>query len=423
MNGHPRAVAVAMLLSSATFCYPFNIYTIRQYPYPMTKGVSSRGRRYHDGGGSSGSRLHLFGPMWQNQNRQQQRDGGASRNDDDRRRRRRSSTGGPHAPPHRVPESEIYHMGGGFGMVGRSSPPFPYAIELSPMPSTDDDAVGNDVVRQPDELIIRHLEDEDIVSILPEIVREFGSLAPQPKTPEPGDELSSRIEDFLFSLTVLIGLTQRVKRRREGYSPDDDDTGGGGSSSRSRPDHNVVCLVERISSERNDASYTDHIVGIAELSWQPPDPNRNAPPFVLPYYAKAMISRFFLPNIAGGDGGVVVVPVGYVSNVLVWKTRRGRGYGRVLMAACEGIARMWGCADVSLHVDANEYSGRVARELYSSLGYDCVPDDGRGGGRGNDSGGGAVGDYGWMGPSMSNRGLYLVDGVPLLYLRKSLREK
>ena len=220
----------------------------------------------------------------------------------------------------------------------------------------------------------------------------------------------------------MIGLTQRVKRRKEGYPPDNDDADGGvGSSSRSRPDHNVICLVERTSV---DASYTEQIVGIAELSWQPPDPKRNAPPFVLPYYAKAIISRFFLPSIAGGGGGGVVVPVGYVSNVLVWKTRRGRGYGRVLMAACEGIARMWGCADVSLHVDANEYSGRVARELYSSLGYDGVPDDGRGGGREtNGSGVGAVEDYGWMGPSMLSRGLYIVDGVPLLYLRKSLRKK
>jgi hypothetical protein len=78
---------------------------------------------------------------------------------------------------------------------------------------------------------------------------------------------------------------------------------------------------------------------------------------------------------------------------------------------------MWGCPDVSLHVDANEYSGGVARDLYKSLGYEGVPD----GGSGASSENGTAGGYGWMGPYLANQGLYLVDGVPLLYLRKRLK--
>ena len=397
MNG--RRIAAAAILSFATYCRPFNI-DIR--PSPTNRLV--RGR------------THLFGPDARNQ--QQHND---KRND--RQRRPSTSTSGS-LSPHRVPEAEIDFIGGGFGL-GHSSPPFPYAIEMMPR-QTANNGGGRDGRRPDTRLIIRHLEDEDITSILPEIVREFGSLiAPSPSTTtkptEPGDELSSKVENFLFSLTVLIGLTQRVKRRKEGYS---------GSGPSRRPDHNVVCLVERIPRGADDdggdddrdghgrMSHTEQIVGIAELSWQPPDPNSNAPPFVLPYYAKALISRFFVRGNDGEKvGGDSVVPKGYVSNVLVWKTRRGRGYGRVLMAACEGIANMWGCPDVSLHVDANEYSGGVARDLYKSLGYEGVPD----GGSGASSENGTAGGYGWMGPYLANQGLYLVDGVPLLYLRKRLK--
>lgn len=374
-----------MVLSFATFCRPFNI-DIRPSP--------TNSRR-------DGSRIHLFDPLWQ---KQKQHDGG-KRND----RRGRSTGGGSSSSTHRVSEAEIHYMGGGFGPGRRTSPPFPYEIEMMPpRQTTPTNEGGND---RPDRLIIRHLEEEDIASILPEIVREFGSLAPAPSTnPEPGDELSSKVENYLFSLTVLIGLTQRVKRRKEGYS----------DANSARPDHNVVCLVE----ERNDVvgetshRHSEQIVGIAELSWQPPNPNSNAPPYVLPYYAKALISRFF-GRSNNGDAKTtagVAVPGGYVSNVLVWKTRRGRGYGRLLMAALEGIAHIWGCDDVRLHVDANENSGRIARGLYSSLGYVGVPD--RGGTSTND-----IAGYGWMGPSMANQGLYLVDGVPLLYLRKSLKEE
>lgn len=404
MNG--RRIAAAAILSFATYCRPFNI-DIR--PSPTNRLV--RGR------------THLFGPDAQNQ---QQHDD--KRND--RQRRPSTSTTSGSLSPHRVPEAELDFIGGGFGLLGHSSPPFPYAIEMMPLQTANDGGGGDG--RRPDGLIIRHLEDEDITSILPEIVREFGSLiAPPPSTTtkptEPGDELSSKVENFLFSLTVLIGLTQRVKRRKEGYS---------GSGPPRRPDHNVVCLVERIPRGADDdgdgddrdgrgrMSHAGQIVGIAELSWQPPDPNSNAPPFVLPYFAKALISRFLVRgNGGGGDkvgGGDYAVPGGYVSNVLVWKARRGRGYGRVLMAACEGIANMWGCPDVSLHVDANEYSGGVARDLYRSLGYEGVPDGG-GGGASSGGNGRAAGGYGWMGPHLANQGLYLVDGVPLLYLRKRLK--
>lgn len=317
----------------------------------------------------------------------------------------------------RVPDIEISFMESGYGLVEGDDthhdrvqpPPFPYSIELNTLNS------------QADGLIIRHLEDEDITKILPELVREFGALvsiiSPTPTTNDELEdelqkqqkELADKIENYLFSLTVLIGLTQRVVRRQKGYD----------ERNAACPDHNVIALVERIPINNNvngELSYNEQIVGIAELSYQPPNPNANAPPFVLPFFMKELIARYG-PNREEGttsSGETAKEPRGYVSNVLVWHSRRGRGYGRVLMAAVEGIAKLWGCEDVSLHVDANEISGKIARGLYWSLGYEGVPD--RGTSKSNNVG------YNWMDPSMmSNQGLYLVDGVPLLFLRKNLK--
>ena len=316
----------------------------------------------------------------------------------------------------RIPEEEIYYLSRGFGFNDEdedAKDPFqlPYTIDLT-SPSTRISVTPNGNIENEvaaSKLLLRHLEVKDIKSILPEIVREFGAYeVPTSTGSKLGDEVATWIENFLFSFTVLVGLDQRVERRKKGY----------GNNSNVPPDHNVVCLVEvtpvtTSNNNGNDSttavSYNEKIVGIAELSWQPPDPTRNAPPFVLPYFAKDLISRF-ITNDNGTNNRKV--PKGYVSNVLTWKSRRGLGYSRVLMAALEGIARRWGCDDIRLHVDADELTGKVARGLYWSLGYEAVPD------RGNNKVG-----YEWMGPSMANRGLYLVEGVPLLYLRKSLNEQ
>ena len=315
----------------------------------------------------------------------------------------------------RIPEEEIYYLSRGFGLSteeGANDDPLqsPYTIDLTTTSPTRISTTPNENTENQaaaSRLLLRHLEVEDIKPILPEIVREFGAYEiPTSSTGSKlGDELATWIENFLFSFTVLVGLDQRVERRKKGY----------GEGSNVPPDHNVICLVEVTPVNNNNnngkdsttpVSYTEQIVGIAELSWQPPDPTRNAPPFVLPYFAKDLISRL------NNKDTECKVPKGYVSNVLTWKSRRGLGYSRVLMAALEGIARRWGCDDIRLHVDADEVSGKIARGLYWSLGYEAVPD------RGNSQVG-----YEWMGPSMANRGLYLVEGVPLLYLRKSLNEE
>jgi ribosomal protein S18 acetylase RimI-like enzyme len=302
----------------------------------------------------------------------------------------------------RIPAEELSTLNEGFA-VG-SAPPFPYTFDLLRKNTEDDCTISNHATK----MMIRHLEEDDIVGILPELVREFGSLMPQTNSNNPGDKVASEVENYLFSITVLIGLTQRVKRRIKGYPE---------GRKSNYPDHNVICIVEQIpvisSNPTQPQSYNEQIVGIGEISWQPPNPNRNAPPFVLPYFIKQLLSKFNAGT--DDDGQLVDTPRGYISNVLVWKSRRGLGYARVLMAALEGIAKSWECQDVRLHVDADEKSGKVAQSLYRNLGYAGVPD------RGSTSRK-AKGDrvvLEWLGPSMVNEGLYMVDGIPLLYMQKS----
>ena len=232
---------------------------------------------------NTNSHLYLFDPLMQNQS---------------------ARVNGRKRCPNHIPEEDLDFLR--YFSENSDTPPFPYSIDLG-----DAQSYANT------RLIVRHLEDEDIVKVLPEVVREFGALtAPPPSVDRVlADELSDKIENYLFSLTVLIGLTQRVVRRQKGYSP----------TNSACPDHNVVCLVEL-----NTITRTEEIVGIAELSWQIPNPNGNAPPFVLPYFMKVLLSRLF--SIINDDATSDTSPVGYISNVLVWKTRRGRGYARILMA-------------------------------------------------------------------------------------------
>lgn len=286
-------------VASASTCLSFNVV-----PSVSTRNVVGKNNilASRQVAPPSSSRRYLFDPSMLKKNGRGKIQGGRSPNGSSARR---------------VSAEEINFMRSGFGVVGESvAPPFPYTLNA-------DDGGGSGT-----RLVIRHMEDEDIKRCMPEIVREFGALT-LPTTsepPEPGDKVATFIENYLFSLTVLIGLTQRVVRRQKGYSP----------NNAARPDHNVVCLVEQTPINNNSYSggmmdvptLSEQVVGIAELSWQPPNPNANAPPFVLPYFVKQMISRFG-PSREGTSSSV---PKGYVSNVLVWKTRRGRGYSRVLMA-------------------------------------------------------------------------------------------
>ena len=298
--------------------------------------------------------------------------------------------------------------------LGSGRCPFPHAMDLQlaetgmPYPSR--------------RLVIRYLEEDDLDQVVRACVKEFGSQAPSPESGSlpgqliqsprsPIDELKDRFEDWTLSWTVQIGLTQRIKRRRD--------------ASAAEPDHHVICLVEEgRDGDTSNGRKGETVVGIVELSQQIPDPEQTAPPFIVSYPLKKALGSMGAENRAavsmlGTD------PLPYISNVLVRPESRGKGYSRILMAAAEGLARDWirerrrdgGDTDnrppiVCLHVDADSRSGRAAQGLYKALGYVGVPDDriGRRGGK-----------FAWMqGADMLSTGLYMVQDIPLLYMTKEL---
>lgn len=236
-------------------------------------------------------------------------------------------------------------------------------------------------------LVVRQLEKEDVSTAVSMCLKEYGSYPSTASTKS--DVLSKKFdaeltefENFMFSFIVLIGLGQRVERREKS------------DVSQGLPqDHNVI-LLSTIGPNGEDTP-----IGMAEISLQPPDPARTSPPFVVPTNLKRIFSFIYgAPD-----------PCPYVSNVLIRDEYRGEGYGKVLMAACEGLAKSWDYDSVYLHVDADPSSGGPAQRLYSSLGYAPVVNN-----KYNEK-------FSWMGIDQMNKGLYIVDGVALLFLKKLLR--
>lgn len=265
-------------------------------------------------------------------------------------------------------------------------------------------------------LVLRHLEFTDLSKVVRICVQEFGSYKkPKPgisatgyfdlntkiggssgsgddvATPKPFsklrefvDDALSMYENFCFAFVVQLGLDQRIQRRKEGEDL---------SRPTIPPDHNVLCLVAL-----NDDGTEGEAVGIAEVSVQPLIPTRTAPPVVLPMSLKRVISK---------TNGLSSSPVAYVSNVVVDETCRGLGYGKILMCASEGRAKTMGFDQLYLHVDANS-SGKTAQSLYWRLGYEAFVQE-------EDS------QFAWMGQDFTNKGLVLVEGTPLLFLKKNLQ--
>ena len=279
------------------------------------------------------------------------------------------------------------------------------------------------------EFCIRHLEKEDLGVVVRMCVKEFGSYVAPSSSPSNGkstsemgtfdfntsmdnavknsnalsksiqkkfDEIFTTYENFVFAFIVQLGLDQRIERRQKGEDSTND------SESSIKPDHNVLCFVQLHT--KKDGTVDEEILGISEVSIQPLIPTRTAPPFILPLFIKSLLSQFDV-------GSKSPSPVAYVSNVLVKETKRGLGYGPILMATSEGRAKTMGFDELFLHVDANT-SGATAQSLYWSLGFESFVEEKAG----------EESPYAWLGEDFvkQNRGLYLVDGVPLLYLRKKL---
>lgn len=245
-------------------------------------------------------------------------------------------------------------------------------------------------------LRVRQMEINDLKRCVSMCLQEYGTYS----TPS-SSIIKTKLDDldnFVFSFIVLLGLEQRVKRRMES------------DTSASLPqDHNVIILSE-LQQDNGDASSKDkgqgeseHIFGMAEISLQPSDPSRTSPPFVIPTGVKKIISK-----ISSASSSKERPLNAYVSNVLITNEYRSKGYSKVLMSTCHGLARSWGYKSTFLHVDADYNAGRAAQQLYRKLGYKPVIDKTY-----NEK-------FAWMGIDSVNRGLYIVDGLPLLFLSKKL---
>ena len=231
-----------------------------------------------------------------------------------------------------------------------------------------------------DEVTVRFLERRDLSTVVPMCVEEFGTT---PAGGFPWKNINQRsilawFDSIIFGPLVDLSLEMKILRRELGYNDAIPDAA---------PDYNVLCLETRGT-----------VLAIVELSVQPLDPQRNPPPVPLPLVFKEAYS----------ESKGVPPPNGWVSNLLVDESCRGKGYSKLLMTAAEGMAKQWGCTSISLHVDADSVSGKIPQRLYERLGYEPVVMDS------------VLNKFDWMGPDILKSGLYMVDGVPLLFLRKEL---
>jgi ribosomal protein S18 acetylase RimI-like enzyme len=244
------------------------------------------------------------------------------------------------------------------------------------------------------------------------------------------------------------------------------------------PDHAVLLLtLADQHAFKSSSSPEETIVGMVEVSRQPPIPERNPPAFPLPLAFKQMycwwwnvsqhqkrqqakimksfLSRFssnassgsnnegiFLTRQRMNTNNMVMMkqPEGWITNVLVAPEFRSMGWSKVLVHACEGVARSWNVPAIHLHCDADGVSGRVAQKLYTSMGYtDNNQDSSCNIVNGSDANelSSTSSEFDWLKlaakaeaaatgfttttePVMCSSSVYVIEGVPLLYLKKDL---
>ena len=140
----------------------------------------------------------------------------------------------------------------------------------------------------------------------------------------------------------------------------------------------------------------ERLVGMVEVSRQPPIPDRNPPAIPVPLWLKEFYSRTFRKQPTEA----------WITNLLIVPEYRGRGWAKALVMACEGLARCWRTAAINLHCDA---SYRVPQKLYRSLGYRP------------ESTSSTSSDYSWMSNNdVCQSSIYVIEGVPLLFMCKKL---
>ena len=294
---------------------------------------------------------------------------------------------------------------------------FPYTFTLaSPPNNSNNDGDGDttdDQILKKQRITLRWLTLGDLSTIVPMCATEFGSGETttledlwrdvdwwqQLKRPhEIQEHINSWWEDFTLPSFIYGTFCWKIVER----NPHDHalivatleetttelDTG-------STAQHCVTTIHTNNNNNNNNDCSKSKIVGMVELSQQPPSANRNPPAYPLPLWYKRLYCKI----------NKLPPPNGWVTNLLVGPEGRGQGYSKLLMAAAEGVARTWNCTCIHLHCDASTEGGRIPQTLYKTLGYEMVDDP--------DS------PFAWMGSELSTK-VYMIDEVALLYFRKEL---
>jgi len=216
-------------------------------------------------------------------------------------------------------------------------------------------------------IVLRLMEEDDIAPICKLCLDEYSSSQfdfPQLQELHDKDKVIDWYDTWALKQLIDISLSLKLMNQKK--------------------DHAVVVACRSIDNE---------LVGMVEVSRQIIDPARNPSPFPYPLMFKRVISMVSRTEMGG-----------WIANLLVDPSERGRGLGKLLVAATEGIAREWSCESIHLHCDADTVAGRVSQSLYGSLGYLPL---------------GSLESKRW--PSDKTDSIFDVEGVPLLYLQKQLR--
>jgi GNAT superfamily N-acetyltransferase len=234
-------------------------------------------------------------------------------------------------------------------------------------------------------LTIRLLESKDINTVTDICVNEYGDKPDLRAADVLSAEFWVNLAEFI-ALRPLVELSMRLKVSDNANSKD-------------VPSDHVV-LVACLRSSTKETAPNEAIVGMVEISRQPVLPQRNPSPLPLPQALKQLIFGDSLQ--------------GWITNMLVVPECRGRGYAKVLLAACDGVARRWNCRSISLHCDADPDAGRVAQQLYFKNGFQPL-----------DGNSGLQAEYSWIAPGGTGdasfqSSVFVIDDIPLLYLQKEL---
>jgi ribosomal protein S18 acetylase RimI-like enzyme len=371
---------------------------------------------------------------------------------------------------------------------------FPYTCELfpnfdvprkslfwkPPPPNADESSVRSSSHQQDNKsnknkvivMTIRLLQHSDIQTVTDICCQEYGVgdvAANLPKTLTTAIQsanafkaLNQLAQDLLddFVLRLHVEVTMRLKAVQ---GPPPSSSISDAQQQPPPPDH-AVLLLTLSDNHTFQKSHEEIVVGMVEVSRQPPIPERNPSAFPAPLIFKQLYcwwwsvsqqqkrqlddimtshrSPFTSSNskkqpLTHMNTMVMKQPEGWITNVLVAPEFRGQGWAKVLVHACEGVARSWNVPAIHLHCDANGVSGRVAQQLYTSMGYNdeassCIVN----GNENESSLSSTSSEFDWIKlaaqseaaakgftttePVMCSSSVYVIEGIPLLYLKKNL---